>query len=523
MAGESQISQISKDEASITDLIQTFKRVSDSPLTRLILRNLCKSCRKDGDNHLDVALQLYVGLREDACLTCKIAKRILTPILQSGSKAFGVTKEQLRERFRDPHWRRGLVSVIKGIGWFGVRRPYVPGAPFQIVWNITKACNLRCIHCYENAGLRDADELSREEVHRGIDVLADAGCSILAFSGGEPTIHPHILEFVEHASKRGMYVAMATNAIRLADIDVVREFKEAGLGFAQISLDGLNPETNDYFRGVPGAWRKTVEGIKNCVAEGLFVEVATTATHYNYGEISDLIDFSDELGADWFMIYNFVPTGRGTEIVESDLSPEEREEVLIEAFQKTRELNIEVLSTAPQYARIAQMTESGVLPCESHERSKRGSVIPTHFYNPKYTNEYLKRLADFVGGCGAGRFYLSVEPNGDIYPCVFFPHEEAVRVGNLLEDDFEELWKNSHLLRMLRNKDKLKPNCGTCEYLYTCGGCRARAYNYYGDIRAPDPGCVINNEHWARLRGEPSKRRKARDERRGGIVIQSYG
>ncbi|NIM44245.1 MAG: SPASM domain-containing protein, partial [Nitrososphaeria archaeon] len=142
------------------------------------------------------------------------------------------------------------------------------------------------------------------------------------------------------------------------------------------------------------------------------------------------------------------------------------------------------------------MGEEG--PC-SGLYNQRGTVIPTHFYNPEYGNEYLRRLADFIGGCGAGRFYISLEPNGDMYPCVFFPHEKAVRVGNVLRDDFEDIWRNSELLWNLRVKDNLSPNCGTCEYLYTCGGCRARAYNYYGNLKAPDPGCVVNNEYWIEL------------------------
>jgi radical SAM protein with 4Fe4S-binding SPASM domain len=111
-------------------------------------------------------------------------------------------------------------------------------------------------------------------------------------------------------------------------------------------------------------------------------------------------------------------------------------------------------------------------------------------------------LADFIGGCGAGRFYMSLEPNGDIFPCVFFPHTEVVRVGNLFKDDFEKLWRHSELFWKIRDKDKLKDNCGSCQYRYTCGGCRARAYNYFKDILAPDPGCVLNKEFWNQIQKE---------------------
>jgi len=483
------------ESAGTVGTLQTFKTVADNPLTRNVLKALSKDCRKDGANRLEVALELYVGAKQNACLSCRLSRKVISPILGVACRAFGITDEQLKEKFRDVYWRRGLVNVIKGIAWFGVRHPYIPGAPFQVVWNITKACNLRCLHCYEDAGARGEDELSTEEALKGIDILADAGVLILAFSGGEPTIRPDILKLIKYSTDRGMFVAVATNAVAFASRKKVQEYKKAGLKFTQISLDGLNPETHDKFRGVPGTFKKTVQGIKNCVAEGLFTEIAATATRFNYEEIPRMIDFAGKLGVKWFMLYNFVPTGRGVDIMGSDLTPEERESILRVCWNKMRVGGgIDVLSTAPQFARIAQEIEAqSTITCETG-----GYVVPTHFYNPKLPGE-LKRLAEFIGGCGAGRFYMSLEPNGDIFPCVFFPHEESVKVGNLFKDDFEHTWRHSKLLWALRDKDKLALNCGECRYRYTCGGCRARAYNYFRDIHAPDPGCLRNKDYWNKV------------------------
>jgi radical SAM protein with 4Fe4S-binding SPASM domain len=136
-----------------------------------------------------------------------------------------------------------------------------------------------------------------------------------------------------------------------------------------------------------------------------------------------------------------------------------------------------------------------------------GVIIPTHFFNPQLSGE-LRRLADFIGGCGCGRFYVSLEPNGDIYPCVFFPHVSEVKVGNLIKDDFEKIWVRSELLEKTRNKDLVGGGCRGCSYLYTCGGCRARAYNYFGDIHAPDPGCTVNRGYWLALREESRSRKQ---------------
>jgi radical SAM protein with 4Fe4S-binding SPASM domain len=505
------------ESAETAGTLQTFKAVADNPLTRGILKALLNNCLRDKGNRLEVALELYVGIRKKACTSCRISRLVLSPILSFACRGFGLTEERLKAKFRDPYWRRGLVNVIKGIAWFGVRRPYVPGAPFQVVWNITRACNLNCQHCYESAGMKGTDELTTEEALHGIDILADAGVLILAFSGGEPTLRPDIAQLIKHSADRGMFTAIATNAVVLAQLKKVQELKKAGLQFAQISLDGSNPKTHDSFRGVPGTFNKTVQGIKNCVAEGLFVEVATTATRHNLEEVPALIDLAAELGANWFMLYNFIPTGRGVDIVDSDLSPQERENVLKLCWNRMKIAGIDVLSTAPQYARVAQETESkpslagdaGAIP-QGSQGGEGGTVVPTHFYNPRLPGQ-LRQLADFIGGCGAGRFYICLEPNGDIYPCVFFPHEEAMKAGNLFKDDFEKIWRHSELFWKIRDKDKLKENCGSCQYRYTCGGCRARAYSYFKDVLAPDPGCVLNKEAWERItlrRNQRASRKK---------------
>ncbi len=471
-----------------SEAIQSLKKLTENFFVRKILRSLTSYCERDKANRLEVALELYTGVRKDACFKCKTAEKLLKPVIEKSAKTFGVTPEGLKEKFKEAYWRRGLVNVIKGISFFGVQRPFVPGTPFQVVWNITKACNLRCKHCYEKAGKPASDELNTEEAIKGIDILADAGVVILAFSGGEPTVRPDILKLVRHASEREIYVAMATNGTLLSK-ERVNELKEAGLQFVQISLDGSTSETHDSFRGTLGTFEKTVQGIKNCVEQGLFVEIATTVTKHNLAEVPSLIELAEKLGVNWFMHYNFVPVGRGKEIVALDLSPEEREQLLKTLWEEMKKRKIEVLSTAPQFSMVALMMEGA----DSSEL-----VMPTHFYNPHLGGQ-LNNLAEFIGGCGAGRFYISIEPNGDMYPCVFFPHEQEVKIGNLLKDDFEDLWRNSPILKTLRNKDILYENCGSCVYRYVCGGCRARAYNYFHDLKAPDPGCTLNKEHYRRL------------------------
>lgn len=465
----------------VSSMVREFEAFINNPLSKKTISKLNHYCDKCEATHLQCALDYYLGIREDICHKCKLVLPIVKQIIKHGLNSFNTSEEALINTMQDPYWRKGLVSVIKGMGNFGVHKPFVPGAPFQIVWNITKSCNFKCIHCYENAGKKADDELTTDEIIDGIDKLSRLGVASIAFSGGEPTTHPGIIDLIKHASEVGMYVSMATNGFKTAKIERAKEFADAGLEFVQISLDGLNPETHDKFRGVPNSWNRAVQSIKNFLELGVFVEVSTTVTQENYEEIPGMIDFMRELGVEWFMLYNFIPTGSGSEVRDLDLTPKQRNELLKLIYEENGKGNMQILSTAPQFADVAVSMESD------------SNLVPTHFFNPEYTNPAMKELADFVGGCGAGRFYMSVEPNGDMFPCVFFPHDDVLKLGNIKKADLEDMWCNNELLLQLRNKDLLASHCGVCDSRYICGGCRARAYTYNdGDYLGPDPGCLKN-------------------------------
>ncbi|MFX0056043.1 MAG: radical SAM protein [Promethearchaeota archaeon] len=484
------------EEVTRAELLES---VSKSRLVRPILGRITKKCRACGDRRINVALDLIAGTRMKGCLSCRLAAKLIRRFISAGADTFGTDLDSIIGGLGDPIFRRSLSSVISGLVKFGARTPFVPGSPFQVVWNITKACNLRCKHCYESAGERTADEMSTKDALECIDKLADAGVVFLAFSGGEPTLRPDILELIKSATRRGIYVAMATNGYTFSNLERVKNFKRAGLKFVQISLDGANPQTHDSFRGVSGAFEKAIQGIKNCVAEGFFVEIAMTATHHNLAELHDTIKLGRNLRAKWFMVYNFVPTGRGLDILDSDLTPDERESMLqkiLEMIASKEPESLEVLTTAPQLGRLARKAASRM--CTPSAPNAGSQVYPTHFFNARLPFQ-MKDLSEFIGGCGAGRFYVAIEPNGDIYPCVFFPHIPEVRVGNILNDDFHDLWANSDILGDLRNKDLLKGACGSCESRNVCGGCRARALGYFNDYLGPDPGCINNRDAWQSL------------------------
>jgi radical SAM protein with 4Fe4S-binding SPASM domain len=483
------------ERSSTIKSIELLKFTADKKPLRFLLRQFSGFCKKDNKNRLEVALELYVKERNSACWACThIVAPIVEWVARKGAKAFEVNEEDFKEKFKNVYWRRGLVNVIRGIAKFGIQKPFVPGAPFLVVWNYTYLCNLRCKHCYASAGKPHPNELTTEEAKKVVEKFADAGVNIIAFSGGEPLMRKDFYEIAKLARDHGIFTAVATNATLITK-EIAKKLKETGIGYVQISLDGARPETHDNFRGILGVFEKTIRGIKNCVEEGIFVEVSTTATKFTYKEIPEVIDLCEKLGVNWWMMYNFVPTGRGRFIIENDLTPKEREELLKFLWKRLREgRRMQVLSTAPQFARVALQME------EQYGKESKEIVVPTHFYNPHLHGQLLN-LSEFIGGCGAGRFYCALDPDGTITPCVFFP----LPVGNIREDDFEEIWDNHPVFWDLRNREKLKGHCGECEFKYVCGGCRARGYGYFGDYLAPDPGCINNRFAWENLRSEMYK------------------
>jgi len=471
--------------------IEVLNSTVNRRYSRFFLSRASSFCKKDGKTRIEVALELYAGARDSACFTCS---HIIRPMvgwhIRNGAKSFGLPEDIVKQLLSDGNWRRGVASVLRGVARFGVHRPFVPGAPFLVVWNYTWLCNLKCKHCYATAGKARSDELNSREAIAAVEKLADAGVLIIAFSGGEPLMRHDFFDTLKAVHDHGIYTAIATNGT-LITREVAKRIKDSGAGYVQISLDGAKPETHDGFRGVSGAFEKTIKGIKNCVEQEIFVEVSTTGTKYSKEEIPEIIELCEQINVPWWMLYNFVPSGRGRFIAENDLTPEEREEILRQLYQRLKSNSkVEVLSTAPQFARVSLQMEK-----EAKDKAKDNMVIvPTHFYNTRIF-EQLVELSEFIGGCGAGRVYCALDPDGTITPCVFFP----LNVGNIKDDDFEEVWGNT-VFKELRDRDKLKGQCGQCEYRYVCGGCRARAYGYFGDYMSPDPGCINNLDLWERLR-----------------------
>jgi len=403
----------------------------------------------------------------------------------------GARRETIAGRvLGNPATRRGLVATVRSIGHLGLGQPQRFLAPLMVVWNFTQACNLQCRHCYQEAGRRQADELALDEQKQVVDLLAERDVPMIAFSGGEPLMAPTFLEVVRHAAGHGMHLTVATNGT-LCTPEKVAAMVEAGLRYAEISLDSVDPKKHDAWRGAAGYWDRAVRGIRNVVrTPGIKCGVAMTVTRWNLAELEPMLEWCIAEGVDTFYAFNFIPTGRARDITDQDLGPEDRERMLATLQKYLVDGRISIMSSAPQYGRACLELGDPTDPVNTGHYGYGGGRM-------------TRILARYVGGCGAGRCYCAIQPNGDVTPCVFMP----IKVGNLRTDPFEKAW-NHEVMELLRNREDRTGHCRTCDYKLHCGGCRARSWGYFRDLRRADPGCKFNRAAWEEVVGAgPAVRR----------------
>lgn len=439
-----------------------------NPVSRKALAYLTK--RSEEKRRIERVLKKYAGKETKLSLREKLAYLFVAKLVDWIVKKTNISRQEIKENLRTGFWRKGLASVLEGIAWRGPQKPFTSYFPFLIVWNFTNACNLNCEHCYQEANNKRENELSTKEAKKVVDELADEGLAYIAMSGGEPLARDDFFEVAEKIRQKEMGFSLATNGTLLTK-EVVNDLEELNCQYVQVSVDGTK-ETHNRMRG-KNIFERTVNGIRRLANSDITTGVAMTVTEKNYQEVDSVIELTEDLGADIFMHYNFIPTGRGKEIKELDLDGRKREKLLKKLHEKSKTRDINLLSTAPQYGRVC---------------AGGGEVSLTHFdtLSQEGMGEDIEFLAEFVGGCGTGRLYCALQPNGDITPCVFLPK----KIGNILSDDFLEVWKNNSFLEKIRKRESFDDPCGSCGYNNICGGCRARAYSYFDDVQEPDPGCV---------------------------------
>ncbi len=358
-----------------------------------------------------------------------------------------------------------------------------------VVWNISRTCNLRCVHCYADSHAEIyPGELDWEQCCRVIDDLADYGVPALLLSGGEPLLHPQLPKLLERATERGLKVTISTNGTRITPAYAAL-FKKLGVAYVGISLDGIG-DVHDKFRGVPGAFEAAIRGFKLCEQVGQKTGLRLTLTRNNVQSMEQILDFIEQEDIRRVCFYHLVPTGRGVDV--SSLRPEEARAALdmliarAEAWQKagqTRELLTVTQPADGIYLLLRQLRE--------------GSPLAEQTY----------RLLSWNGGGAnsSGRGIADIDPQGNIHPDQFW---QDITLGNVKTELFSQVWEAADegpaaaQLRELRGSEdplerqkKLSGRCATCKHFRLCGGgFRTRAAFANGHWYGSDPGCYLSDE-----------------------------
>ena len=362
-----------------------------------------------------------------------------------------------------------------------------------VVWNVGQRCNLKCIHCYsQSKDIVYPNELTTQEAKAMLDDLADYGAPVILFSGGEPLMRPDLLELIGYAKEKGLRAVISTNGTLITK-DKALELKRFGLSYVGISLDGLK-DTNDRFRGIPGAFDAALEGIRNCLATGIKVGLRFTINKRNFHDIAGIFDLIEKENIPRVCFYHLVYSGRGSNLIEEDLSHKEAREVVDLIINKTKE--------AHDKGRKIE-----VLTVDNHAD---GPYVYLRLLreNPKRAKDVLE-LLQWNEGNSSGKGLACISWDGEVYADQFWRHHSF---GNIRKKKFSEIWEDTsnELMAKLKNKNPyIKGRCAECRWRNICGGnFRARAEAYFGDIWAEDPACYLTDEEIGIETGSPEKARQ---------------
>src|SRR5947209_6686560 len=381
-----------------------------------------------------------------------------------------------------------------------------------VFWEVTKGCNLRCIHCRASATeLSSPSDLSTKTALDIIDQIAEAANPILVLSGGEPLYRSDIFQLARYGTDKGLRVALATNGT-LVTKEVARMIVDSGVKRVSISLDGADSLTHDTFRGIPGAFDAAVYGLRNLKSLGMSVQINMTIARHNARQLPEVLSLAKSLGADALHTFLLVPVGCGVDIAaEQMVAPEEYEEMLNWFYDQSLEGGIELKATcAPHYFRVVRQRrvaerhslEAAAKAAERKSPFSPNGIGPAEMMMPGSTGIVLNPggngkasghpgghpsdMNAMTKGCLAGTGVCFISHEGEIYPCGYLP----VIAGDLRKQSFAEVWESSEVFNQLRDSGNLKGKCGCCEFRNICMGCRARAFAATGDFLDEEPFCV---------------------------------
>ena len=341
--------------------------------------------------------------------------------------------------------------------------------PKWIAWEVTRRCNLSCVHCRSASTMNSFDTaFNTDEAKKLIDDIAAFSSPVIVLSGGEPLLRADLFEIASYGTEKGLRMCIATNGSLVTD-EICEKMKASGIKMVSMSLDGSNSGTHDNFRGQPGAFAGVVRAAGLFNKHGIQFLINSSFTKRNQKEIPEVMKVAKGLGAKAWYMFMIVPTGRGEEIMAELVTKEDYEELLKWHYETEKHESDMLMrpTCAPHYYRIVP---------QMNKLAEEGD---------KLERRTLKFSTGGAKGCLAGQVICLITAEGDVFPCSYFPHS----AGNVKETPFKDIWENSPLFHDLRDFKKYKGKCGVCEYINVCGGCRARADAVYGDYLEEEPFC----------------------------------
>lgn len=358
--------------------------------------------------------------------------------------------------------------------------------PFIVIWEVTRACALKCLHCRAEAQYKaDPRQLTFEEGKHLLEQIAQFDQPLLVFTGGDPLERPDLFDLAQYAISLGLSVSMTPSATPKVTKEAMRKAKEIGLSRWAFSLDGSTAAIHDAFRGVRGSFDLTMRAIDYLRELEMPLQINTTVTRYNLKDLDNIVSLLVEKRVVLWSLFFLVPTGRAQ--VKDMISAKETEEVFAWAYRKNKEVPFQIKTTEAHHYRRFYLQElekeRGDASYEDYIAQKEGGI-----------QDLLGRAPQ---GVRDGNGFVFISHIGDVYPSGFLP----VKAGNVRERSLVEIYRESPIFKSLRDPSGFKGKCGVCEYNRICGGSRARAYALTGDYLASEPTCIYIPRAMRKVRG----------------------
>ena len=429
---------------------------TDYPYFPFKISESTQNCRKivspfnDGEGSINISAEVLLKLCNGSRSFQEIITEIST-IFQSPEKKIKEPAGQFLNRLAS----EGIIWIRREkMSWYNVPPPQ------SVFWEITAACNLKCLHCVVSAGDRIDGELDTQSCYNLIDELKNFGIRDLVFSGGEPMIRDDFFKLVRYARNRNLEVQLATNGL-LVTSSAAREFKEMNIS-VQISLDGSDAEIYGRFRGNKSAFNKAITGIENLVNEGVDLTIGTVLSNHNIDDIPEMLKLVERYGVKTFRLIPFIASGRGKE--NSSLEPAQSKVMEITRFLYDQRDKVPFI------------------------------ILPMEFEN--LFKDPLCKTIDTTkpSECGGAISYCTITPEGEVLPCHFF---KGVDADNIKEKSFQWIWRQSRFLNYFRSLkiSDIEGYCKQCKWLADCrGSCKAANFSH-GELFKSNRHCWLVEEN----------------------------